>query len=56
MIERGAVSSLGGNLLPIDFHTLCLHGDDPRAAGRARAIRHALEAAGVRVAALAAWL
>ena len=37
-------------------HTLCLHGDDPRAAGRAEAIRRALVGAGLRVAALASWL
>ena len=37
-------------------HTLCLHGDDPRAAERARALRAALEAAGITVAPLASWL
>jgi UPF0271 protein len=42
--------------LALATQTLCLHGDDPRAAGRARAIRRALEQAGITVAPLAAWL
>jgi UPF0271 protein len=45
-----------GAWLPRPLHTLCLHGDDPRAAGRARALRAALAEAGITVAPLSAWL
>jgi UPF0271 protein len=55
MARTQRVPTAGGGL-PLVIHTLCLHGDDPRAAGRARTIRHALEAAGVTVAALGGWL
>jgi UPF0271 protein len=42
----------GGTEIALAADTLCLHGDHPRAADNARLVRHALEAAGVRVAAL----
>jgi UPF0271 protein len=45
-----------GAWLPLPLHTLCLHGDDPRAAGRARALRAALEEAAITVAPLSTWL
>jgi 5-oxoprolinase (ATP-hydrolysing) subunit A len=45
-----------GNGQPLVAHTLCLHGDDRRAAARAHAIRDALVQAGVQVAALGSWL
>ena len=56
MVKDGVVFTASGRALPQPGHTLCLHGDDPRAAGRARAIRAALEQAGVAVAPLGAWL
>ena len=37
--------------IPLRADTLCIHGDTPGAPGLARAVRAALEAAGVRVAA-----
>jgi UPF0271 protein len=55
MVRRQQVPTVGGASLPTAIHTLCLHGDDPRAAGRARAIRSALEQAGITVAALGTW-
>jgi UPF0271 protein len=56
MVRGQRVPTAGGASLPMPMHTLCLHGDDPRAAGRARAIRSALEQAGITVAAMGTWL
>jgi UPF0271 protein len=56
MVRSQRVPTAGGASLAMPLHTLCLHGDDPRAAGRVRALRAALEAAGVTVAALGTWL
>jgi len=47
---RAPVDGSAGVALHVD--TLCVHGDTPDAAGIARAVRTALEGAGVRVAAL----
>ena len=55
MVRDGAVTSLSGQLLPQLGQTLCLHGDDPQVIARARGLRAALAAAGIRVAPLAAW-
>jgi 5-oxoprolinase (ATP-hydrolysing) subunit A len=38
--------------VPIQADTLCLHGDTPGAVAIARAVRAALEAAGVQIRAL----
>jgi UPF0271 protein len=48
----GAVASIEGVVLTLRPDTLCLHGDGRHAAEIARAVREALEAAGVRVQAL----
>jgi UPF0271 protein len=56
MVRRQEVITHGGRRVAMPAQTLCLHGDDPRAPERARAVRRALEAAGVRVAPLGAWL
>lgn len=49
---RGRVRVEGDSELEIRADTLCIHGDTPGAAEIARAVRSALESAGVRVAAL----
>jgi UPF0271 protein len=51
-IARDGVVRTGGAEIPVRADTLCLHGDTPRAAEIARAVRAALEAAGVAVLAL----
>jgi UPF0271 protein len=56
MVQEGAIRTVGGTVIPAAGHTLCLHGDHPGAAARARAIRAALEAAGIVVAPFGAWL
>ena len=43
------VTAASGGKIMIDAQTLCLHGDSPGAVHSARAIREALERAGVRV-------
>jgi UPF0271 protein len=55
MVRTQRIPIPGGSLA-VPIHTLCLHGDDPRAAGRAHAIRAALLAAGIRIAPPASWL
>jgi UPF0271 protein len=47
------VRTLEGGLLSVEADTLCLHGDNPNALAVARAVREALERAGVSVQALA---
>jgi len=48
----GLVTALDGSIVELRVDTICLHGDTPGAAANARAIRAALEAAGVEVVAL----
>jgi UPF0271 protein len=50
---EGIVVSAGGQNRHIAVDTLCLHGDSPGAVENARAVRSALEAAGVKLGALA---
>jgi UPF0271 protein len=47
------VTSIDGAEIPMHADTLCLHGDNPHALAIARAVREALEGAGVSVQALA---
>lgn len=47
----GAVIARGGGRLPLAVESICIHGDRPGAALRARRVRAALQAAGVTVAA-----
>jgi len=48
-IVRDGVIATEGAQVPVRVDTLCLHGDTPQAAEIARAVRAALEAAGVAV-------
>jgi 5-oxoprolinase (ATP-hydrolysing) subunit A len=54
LARREPIASLDGAPLRVTADTLCLHGDTPDAAARARAVRDALAAAGIRLAASAA--
>jgi UPF0271 protein len=49
----GLVVAWGGQEVPVQAETLCVHGDTPEAPDHVQAIRQALEKAGVDVAALA---
>jgi len=56
VVERGLAMVLGGYVIAVDGsrvrvapESLCLHGDHFAAVENARALREALEAAGVRI-------
>ena len=53
LAAEGRIATTAGPDLELRPVTLCLHGDAPRAAATARAVREALEAAGVAVEPLA---
>ncbi len=53
MVAEGAVTSLSGRRVPLGIDSICVHGDTPGAVAMARAVREALEAAGVTIAAFA---
>ena len=46
MVEASAIVTTSGKRLPMPFHSICLHGDNPHAVEAARAIRAALLSAG----------
>lgn len=54
MLKQGFVRSVGGVDVAIQADTICLHGDQPGAAVFARAMRAALTADGIEIAAPAA--
>ncbi|MEI2806613.1 LamB/YcsF family protein [Albidovulum sp.] len=49
MVSEGAIVAESGRRIPTRIDTICLHGDTPEAVEIARAVRAALEAAGVAV-------
>lgn len=49
IVEQGLVRSRTGELAQVVADTICLHGDRPEAAAFARAVRQALDGAGVSV-------
>jgi len=49
MVLEGRVAALDGGEVEVQADTLCVHGDNPEAVEIARAVRRALEAAGVDV-------
>lgn len=50
MVQAGAIIAESGKRIPTRIDTICLHGDTPEAVDIARAVRAALESAGVTVA------
>jgi UPF0271 protein len=52
IVRDHVVTSIDGVEVPLHADTLCLHGDNPHALAIARAVREALEGAGVSVQAL----
>jgi UPF0271 protein len=54
MARDGTVVAVDGSIVRLDADTLCLHGDTPGAVEHARAVRAALESAGIRVAGVGA--
>lgn len=53
MVVEGTIEAVDGTSLTVRPESVCLHGDTPGAAAIARAVRSALDAAGVEVAAFA---
>lgn len=49
MADEGAVIAVDGTPVPLEVHTLCVHGDNPKAVDLARTIRDRLEASGIAV-------
>ncbi|ACB96701.1 LamB/YcsF family protein [Beijerinckia indica] len=47
MVEEGAVISISGKHIPVGIDSICVHGDTPGAVAAARAVRRALEEAGI---------
>lgn len=52
LLMQGSVISITGLPVPILADTICIHSDTPRAGDLTRMIRHELESAGVRIAAI----
>lgn len=52
MVKEGKVQSLQGTDVPVQAHTVCLHGDGPHALDFAKRIRELLQEAGVQVQAV----
>jgi 5-oxoprolinase (ATP-hydrolysing) subunit A len=49
MVEQVGIEAVDGSWAPLTVETLCIHGDALNAASRARAVRAALEAAGIGI-------
>lgn len=49
LVRDGVVDAVDGSEVPVDAASLCLHGDSPAAVAMARAVRAALDDAGVEV-------
>ena len=49
LADEGVVEAVDGSLVRADAASLCVHGDSPSAVDMARAVRAALDAAGVEV-------
>ena len=50
MVTRGTATAITGEEVPIDAHSICIHGDNPSAVEFVQAIRARLEGEGVAVA------
>ena len=49
LVAEGTVDTVDGTRIAVDAASLCLHGDTPAAVAMARAVRAALDAAGIEV-------
>ena len=52
-VKEGKVITDSGNLLPVSFVSVCLHGDNPKAVLLAGAISKTLKSCGIRIKAFA---
>lgn len=49
MVQDGAIRARSGKRIPVAIDTICVHGDNPAAVAMARAVRQALEGAGIAI-------
>jgi UPF0271 protein len=49
MVVNNFITSRNGKKIPCKVHSLCVHGDEPTGVATAKAVREALEKAGVRL-------
>lgn len=56
MVQHGVIEAHDGTLVPMQVHSLCVHGDGPNSVGMVATIKNCFAAAGIRVAAVAADL
>jgi 5-oxoprolinase (ATP-hydrolysing) subunit A len=56
MVLQGDVVSVSGKTVKVEVDTLCVHGDEPTGVAVAKAVKKALETAGVRVLPLPAMI
>ncbi len=49
MVVNNFITSRNGKKIPCKVHSLCVHGDEPTGVATARAVRKALEEAGVKL-------
>ncbi|MEM9581701.1 MAG: 5-oxoprolinase subunit PxpA [Pseudomonadota bacterium] len=49
-LESGKMPVIDGDPIPLDAHSICVHGDGPAAVAMAQSIREKLKAAGVKIA------
>lgn len=52
MVKEGKVTAITGEEVPLDVHSICVHGDNPMAVAFVKNIRARLEAEGVEITAL----
>jgi len=50
MVKEGKVETIDGKMINLKPHSICLHGDSPKAVQMATEIRKGLEAAGIKIA------
>ena len=50
MVKEGKVTAITGEEVPLDAHSICVHGDNPSAVEFVKRIRATLEAEGVTIA------
>ncbi len=55
-VDEGRVVSIDGEVIEVEVHTICVHGDSPGAVELAKAVREGLEGVGIRVAPLREFL
>jgi len=49
LARDGRVDTAGGTPVRVEASSICIHGDTPGAAGRARSVRRALQGAGIEI-------